>query len=85
MNIKDLSARSGLFRRLANVDGWIVGGQLATVLGSLELVSLLTGYLDPAQYSLLSLGLTLAALVNQEVMGRVGAVIGLFYSTQGLP
>lgn len=68
------------FNRLAKEGGWIVVGQIATVLGALTLVRVLTEYLDPAQYGQLALGLTVAGLVNQVVMGGVTAGIGRFYS-----
>jgi O-antigen/teichoic acid export membrane protein len=66
--------------RLAKEGGWIVVGQIATVLGALVLVRVLTEYLEPAQYGQLALGLTVAGLVNQVVMGGVTAGIGRFYS-----
>ena len=68
------------FYRLAKEGGWIVAGQIATVLGALVLVRVLTEYLDPAQYGQLALGLTVAGLVNQVVMGGVTAGIGRFFS-----
>ena len=68
------------FHRLAKEGGWIVAGQIATVLGALALVRVLTEYLEPAQYGQLALGLTAAGLVNQVVMGGVTAGIGRFYS-----
>ncbi|MEK7323064.1 MAG: oligosaccharide flippase family protein, partial [Pseudomonadota bacterium] len=67
-------------RRLAKEGGWIVIGQIATVLGALVLVRVLTEYLEPTQYGQLALGLTIAGLVNQVVMGGVTAGIGRFYS-----
>ena len=66
--------------RLAREGGWIVIGQIATVLGALVLVRVLTEYLDPVQYGQLALALTVAALMNQVVMGGVAAGIGRFYS-----
>ena len=48
------------FRRLAVEGGWIVAGQAASVLGSLLLVRVLTGHLNPTQYGELALGLTVA-------------------------
>lgn len=68
------------FHRLAKEGGWIAAGQIATVLGALVLVRVLTEYLDPAQYGQLALGLTVSGLVNQVVMGGVTAGIGRFYS-----
>lgn len=67
-------------RRLAKEGSWIVIGQIATVAGALVLVRVLTEYLSPAQYGQLALGLTVAGLVNQVVMGGIGAGIGRFYA-----
>lgn len=68
------------FRRLAKEGVWILSGQIASVVGALVLVRVLTEYLEPAQYGQLALGLTVAGLVNQVVMGGVTAGIGRFYS-----
>ena len=68
------------FRRLAKEGVWVLGGQAASIIGALVLVRILTEYLEPAQYGQLALGLTVAALVNQVVMGGVTAGISRFYS-----
>lgn len=68
------------FKRLAKEGSWIVIGQIASVLGSLVLVRVLTEYLEPMEYGQLALGLTIATLVNQVAMGGVTAGIGRFYS-----
>lgn len=68
------------FGRLAKEGGWVFAGQIASVLGALVLVRVLTEYLDPTQYGQLALGLTIAGLVNQVVMGGVTTGIGRFYS-----
>ncbi len=68
------------YLRLAKEGSWIVIGQVATVLGSLVLVRVLTEHLDPSQYGEVALGLTVAALINQVVMGGVSSGIGRFYS-----
>lgn len=68
------------YRRLAREGIWILIGQIASVAGSLVLVRVLTEYLAPAQYGQLSLGLTVAALVNQVVMGGLINGICRFYS-----
>lgn len=52
-------------RRLSKEFGWIVAGQVATVLGALVLVRVLTEYLEPAEYGRLTLTLTLGVLVCQ--------------------
>lgn len=67
-------------RRLTKEGSWIVIGQIAAVAGALVLVRVLTEYLDPAQYGELALGLTVAGLVNQVVMGGITVGIGRFYS-----
>lgn len=67
-------------KRLVKEGGWVISGQVASVLGALVLVRVLTEYLDPAEYGLLALGLTIAGLVNQVVMGGLAATIGRFYS-----
>jgi O-antigen/teichoic acid export membrane protein len=71
---------SSRFRRLAKEGVWVLSGQVASVVGALVLVRVLTEYLEPAQYGQLALGLTVAGLVNQVVMGGVTAGIGRFYS-----
>ncbi len=55
-------------------------GQVAAVVGALALVRVLTERLEPAQYGQLTLGLTLAGLVNQSVLGGVSAGIARLYS-----
>lgn len=67
-------------RRITEEGVWIIGGQLASFLGALVLVRVLTERLDPVQYGQLALGLSAVSLVNQTVMGGVTAGIGRFYS-----
>jgi len=66
--------------RLTREGGWIVTGQIFSVVGTLVLVRVLTEYLSPAEYADLALGLTIAGLVNQVAMGGVSNGIGRFYS-----
>ena len=68
------------FRRLSKEGAWIVLGQAAAVLGSLAGVRLLTELLDPAAYGELALGLTVAALVNQTVLGPLANGVTRFYA-----
>lgn len=68
------------FRRLALESFWILSGQVAAVIGALVLVRVLTEYLEPEEYGQLTLGLTIAVLVNQVVMGGLTAGISRFYS-----
>lgn len=72
--------KSSRFRRLAKEGFWILFGQVAAVIGALVLVRVLTEHLNPEQYGQLALGLTIAGLVNQVVMGGITAGIGRFYS-----
>ena len=67
-------------KRLAKEGGWIVFGQLAAVAGALVLVRVLTEYLAPEEYGQLALGLTLATLVNQVILGGITVGAGRFYS-----
>jgi O-antigen/teichoic acid export membrane protein len=66
--------------RLSREGGWIVLGQIASVVGLLVSVRVLTEYLNPDQYGELALGLTVASLANQFIFGGIGAGIGRFYA-----
>lgn len=68
------------FRRLAREGIWVAGGQAASVIGALVLVRLLTEHLDPHRYGELALGLTVASIANQVVMGGITAGMGRYYS-----
>lgn len=75
-----LSAESGRLRRLSGEGAWILLGQAATVAGALVLVRVLTEHLDPAVYGELALGLTVAGLLQQVVLGGVTAGASRFYA-----
>ncbi len=68
------------FRRLSKEGAWIVLGQVMAVLGALASVRLLTEFLDPAAYGELALGMTVASLVNQTVLGPLCNGITRFYA-----
>ncbi|MBU0878488.1 MAG: oligosaccharide flippase family protein [Candidatus Omnitrophica bacterium] len=74
------SLRSERFRRLSKEGFWVIFGQALAVLGSLVGVRVLTGLLDPKAYGELALGLTVAMLVNQVVLGPLGNGITRFYA-----
>lgn len=78
--LQKISINRDRFKRISIEGGWIVIGKLASVLGVLFLVRVLTEYLEPAEYGHLALGLTIAGLVNQVVMGGISAGIGRYYS-----
>ncbi|MBE0625140.1 MAG: hypothetical protein IH606_10050 [Burkholderiales bacterium] len=67
-------------RRLSREGSWIVLGQAAAVLGSLAGVRLITELLAPAVYGELALGLTVAALVNQTLLGPLANGVTRFYA-----
>ena len=72
--------RSERFSRLSKEGFWIVLGQAMAVVGSLVGVRLLTELLDPAAYGELALGMTVATLVNQTVLGPLANGITRFYA-----
>ena len=72
--------RSARFRRLFKESFWIVLGQAAAVIGALAVVRLLTELLDPAAYGELALGMAMATLVNQTVLGPLGNGVNRFYA-----
>lgn len=71
---------SDRIKRLVRESGWILAGQIVSIIGGLTLVKVLTGYLDPEEYGRLALGLTVASLVNQVVTGGVSNAVGRYYS-----
>jgi O-antigen/teichoic acid export membrane protein len=70
----------GRFRRLGREFLWITLGQVASVVGALAGVRLLTELLSPRAYGLLALGMTVASLVNQVVLGPLSGGITRFFS-----
>lgn len=72
--------RSARFRRLFKESFWIVLGQAAAVIGALVGVRLLTELLDPAAYGELALGMAVATLVNQTVLGPLSNGATRFYA-----
>lgn len=60
---------SSRFRRLSREFVWIGLGQATAVLGAVVGVRILTGVLPPEAYGRLALGMTVATLVNQSVLG----------------
>ncbi|KAF0192549.1 MAG: hypothetical protein FD165_712 [Gammaproteobacteria bacterium] len=71
---------SDRFFRLAQEGIWITLGQAMAVLGTLFGVRLLTELLDPIAYGELALGLTVATLVNQVILGPLGNGAARFYA-----
>jgi O-antigen/teichoic acid export membrane protein len=67
-------------QRLGREFFWIVTGQAVAVIGSLVGVRLLTGVLSPDVYGELALGITLATLVNQIVLGPLAAPVSRFFA-----
>lgn len=73
-------SRSEKFRRLSKEGSWIVLGQLTAVLGSLVGVRILTGLMPPEAYGELALGMTVAALVNQIILGPLSNGVTRYYA-----
>lgn len=67
-------------RRLSKECAWIVLGQAAAAVGALIGVRLITELLDPTAYGELALAMTMAALINQTVLGPLGGGIVRFYA-----
>lgn len=67
-------------RRLFKEGTWIVFGQILMAVGSLAGVRLLTELLPPDAYGELALGMTIATLVNQIILGPLGGGILRFYA-----
>jgi O-antigen/teichoic acid export membrane protein len=55
-------------------------GQIATFSASFVLVKILTEYLSPEEYGILSLGITVTVLLNQMLTGGISAGITRIYS-----
>lgn len=68
------------YRRLAKEGSWIIIGQIASVLGALMLVRVLTEHLDPAQFGQLALALTLGTLICQVAFSGAIPGIGRYYA-----
>ena len=67
-------------RRLVREGIWVLFGQIMAVFGALAGVRLLTELLEPAAYGKLALGMTLATLVNQTILGPLGNGASRFYA-----
>jgi O-antigen/teichoic acid export membrane protein len=68
------------FRHLFREGAWIVIGQGMMMMGSLVGVRLLTTLLSPAEYGELALGMTIATLVNQTILGPLAQGVVRFYA-----
>jgi O-antigen/teichoic acid export membrane protein len=67
-------------RRLFKEGSWILLGQIMMVVGSLAGVRLLTELLTSDAYGELALGMTVATLVNQIILGPLGGGVLRFYA-----
>lgn len=64
-----------IIRALSKESAWIVAGQIIAGMASLVLVRVLTEFLDPSEYGVLSLALTMGTLIGQ--VGFSGAMPGI--------
>ena len=76
----DASARTAIARTLTFEGIWVAGGQVAAVAGALVGIRLITEVLDPAAYGELALGLTIANLANQTIVGPLTNGISRYYA-----
>lgn len=68
------------FSRLGRELLWIILGQVGAVVGAIVGVRLLTELLSPTAYGELTLGMTLAILVQQTILGPLGNGVTRFYA-----
>ena len=78
--MKSDSIEISRYQRISKELFWVTLGQIASFMGSIALVRVLTEKLDPTEYGELALVLTIAALVYQVVNGGINNAIGRFYS-----
>ncbi|HOH63402.1 MAG: lipopolysaccharide biosynthesis protein [Sedimentisphaerales bacterium] len=71
---------SSRFRRLSREFLWIGVGQAATVLGAVVGIRILTAVLPPDSYGRLALGMTVATLATQTVLGPLGNAAMRFFA-----
>lgn len=71
---------SNRFRRLSKEGIWIITGQIATIAGALVGIRILTGLMTLKEYGALALGMTMATLVNQVILGPLGNGATRFYA-----
>lgn len=68
-------------RRLTKESFWIVVGQLAAVLGALVGIRALTELMSPDVYGQLALGMTLALIAGQALIGPLSAGASRFFAS----
>lgn len=59
---------------------WVIIGQVVALIGGVIGVRLLTGYLGPAAYGELALGVTIAGFLGQILFGPLGQSLGRFFA-----
>ena len=67
-------------RRLSREGFWVLFGQILTVSGSLFGVRILTEFLNPTAYGELALGMTIATVANQVLLGPFNQGVSRFYA-----
>lgn len=67
-------------RKISGELFWLFFGQILTVIASLVLLRLVTGYVDPEKFGILGLGLTVCVLIDHLIMGGLSNGISRFYS-----
>lgn len=68
-------------RRLSKESFWIVAGQIAAVIGALAGIRVLTELMSPDVYGQLALGMTLALIAGQALIGPLSAGASRFFAS----
>jgi O-antigen/teichoic acid export membrane protein len=68
------------FNRILKEGFWVIIGQGMVAMASLVGVRLLTGLLNPSEYGELALGMTIATMVNQIILGPIAHGVMRFYA-----
>jgi O-antigen/teichoic acid export membrane protein len=69
-----------LSKRFALEGGWVIAGQVSSVIGLLASLRVLTNVLSPAAFGEFTLGLTVAFFANQIIFGPVANGIARYYT-----
>jgi O-antigen/teichoic acid export membrane protein len=68
------------YKSLLREGGWVIIGQIFSVVGTLILVRVLTSYLEPNEYGRLALGLTISGVATNVIMAGFNPGVIRFYN-----
>jgi O-antigen/teichoic acid export membrane protein len=78
--LRSIFRSASRYRAYLSEGVWLILGQVASVIGSLTLVRVLTENIEPSEYGVLSLALSVPVVVSQVVMSGINPGIARFYS-----